>query len=239
MRHDHKNQTGATLLLAILILAGLTLTILTVAALTVQEIRSSRAIAVTEPAISAAETAGEQGVWSIKRNTSLVNCTSGQTTQNLGTNTVVTSCKSYASATLTLKANIPLVFYLYDPNNVNGDIDLSEFPYTWLSATHRSGNFQIGVSISRINNGPFVGSTTVSPGASQTININGVQEDTEGRMQVTISSAGNATVDVNTNQGMPDFPTVDATGCSSKSPVTSCSSNFESYTRRINVTVPQ
>ena len=237
-QRPNSNEAGVTLLLAVLILASLTLSALAIAGFAVQEIRASRAVALAEPAISAAETAGEQGLWAIKRNSSLINCTAGLLSQNLGTNTVVSSCKSYGTATFALQANTPFVFYLYDPNNINGDIDLSGFPYSWLSVNHRAGGFQVAINITRIT-GEFVASAAVNPSANQTVNIPAVSTGSEGRMKVVLTSTGNATVDVNTNQGMPDFPTVDAIGCSSRSAVNDCNANQELYSRRINVIVPQ
>jgi Tfp pilus assembly protein PilX len=236
----NNKQAGVTLLISILVLSGLVLTSLAVAAFAIQEIRSSRAIIVAEPAISAAESAGEQGLWAIKRATSLTTCPT-QTSVNLSNGALVNSCKSYGSATLNLKANTALVFYLYDPDNINGDIDLLAYPYTSLTVIHQSGPFQVTVNVVRLD-GAAVGAqpVIVAPGGMQTINIPAVPAGSEGRMKVTLQSTGNATVNVTTNQGMPNFPTVNAGGCASKTAVSDCNSaTQELFNRRINITVPQ
>lgn len=240
-------EQGVTLLLATLILAGITLTILAIAAFTIQEIRASRAVALTEPAISAAESAGEQGLWALKRSDNLQLCPSA-VSQNLGTNTLSSLCKSYDSATIDVKAGVPFVFYLYNPTDINGDVDLHDYPYTSLSVAYVSGVTTVNVNVARID-GVSTGITppssnvdsTVNP--MQTVNISAVpatNPKTEARMKVTLTSAGNVTLNVDTNRGMPTFPTVDATGCSSRSAVASCTGGAqELFTRRIKVTVPQ
>jgi hypothetical protein len=154
---------------------------------------------------------------------------------------LVNSCKSYSSATFRLKANTPYVFYLFDPNNVNGDIDLLAYPYTSLTVIHQSGAFNIDTTIARLD-GTAVGTqpVTVTPGSTQVINIPPVVTGSEGRMRVTLQSIGDATVNVNTNQGMPNFPTINAGGCASRTSVTDCnSSSQELFNRRINITVPE
>jgi len=237
-------EQGITLLLATLILAGVTLTILAIAAFTIQEIRASRAIALTEPAISAAESAGEQGLWALKRSDNLELCPSA-VSQNLGANTLSSLCKSYDSATIDVKAGVPFVFYLYNPTDINGDVDLHDYPYTSLVVSYVSGSTTVNVNIARID-GVSTGITPPSSNVDssvnpmQTVSIAAVPADTEGRMKVTLTSAGNVTLNVDTNRGMPTFPTVDATGCSSRSAVSSCTGGTqELFTRRIKVTVPQ
>ena len=237
---DSEKQAGVTLLISILVMSGLALASLAVATFAVQELRASRAVTIAEPAISAAESAGEQDLWAIKRGAAIATCPS-QTTVNLGNGALVNSCKSYTSANFNLKANTPFVFYLYDPNNINGDTDLSGYPYTTLTVTHKSGTFQVDTYVVRLDGTP-VGAqpVSVSPGSQQTINIPAVATGAEGRMQVTLQSSGDATVNVNTNQGMPGFPTVTANGCAAKTTVSDCNSTSqELYSRKINVTVPQ
>src|SRR6185503_11801329 len=68
-RNSH-GQAGVTLLIAILILSGLALISSAIAVFTIQEVRSSRATLATEPAIVAAEGAGERGVYALKRSNS-------------------------------------------------------------------------------------------------------------------------------------------------------------------------
>lgn len=258
------SQSGVTLLLAVLIMSGITLMALGIGAFAIQEIRASRAGTLTEPAISAAETAGEQGLWAIKRNNSLPLCPLSNSTpgQNLGPNTLVNSCESFKAATLNLKANTPLVFYLYDPKDINGDIDLqgekncpgqpassnpAGFLYNSMSVAYKSGTNNVNVAVSRID-GTFVANQSIAPGsAPQTIAIPTVSLCSEGRLKVILDpGVADAAVVVDTFKadgtelGMPDFPTVDATGCSSKTPVSDCNSTTqELYTRRIQVEVPQ
>lgn len=243
------NQAGVTLLLSILILSGLTLITVTIGAFAIQELRSSRAVIVTEPAIAAAESAGEQGLWSLKRSGSFATCPT-QNTQTLSNNTFINSCKSYGTATFTVKGGVPFTFYLYNPNDINGDVDLSGFVYNQLQVTHLSGTTFLTASVTRLD-GSTTGITpagapqlTLSPGSlTGTVGIAPVavtNPETEARMKVVLSSVGDATVEVNTNLGMPTFPTVDALGCASRASISSCdSSSQETYGRRINITVPQ
>lgn len=236
----NSKQEGVTLLIAVLVMSGIALISLAVAAFTIQEIRLSRAVTITEPAIAAAESAGEQGLWAIKRSSTLAACPS-QTSYPLANGALVNSCKSYGSAEFDLAANTARSLFLYDPNDINGDVDLLGFPYTTLTVVHQSGQFNIDVYVVRLD-GTAVGSqpVTVTPGSSQTINIPQVQQGYEGRMKVTLQSTGNAKVIVNTNQGMPDFPTVNAGGCASHTAVVDCNSTTqELFSRRINITVPQ
>jgi hypothetical protein len=241
---NFRSQQGVTLLLATLVMAGMTLTILAIAAFSIQEIRASRAIALSEPAISAAESAGEQGLWAIKRSDSLSLCPTA-ISQNLGANTLSMLCKSYGSARIDVKAGVPFVFYLYNPANINGDVDLHDYPYTNMTVDFISGATSININIIRIDGtttgiSPTTSSVNSGVTPSQVINISPVAVNNEGRMKVTLTSSANATVMVDTDRGMPSFPTVDATGCSSRSAVSTCAgSSQELFTRRIQVTVPQ
>jgi Tfp pilus assembly protein PilX len=242
MKHvTRNNQAGVTLLISILIMSGLALISLTVGAFAIQELRASRAVVLAEPAISAAETAGEQGLWAIKRNVSLANCTSGTASSSLANGARVTYCKTYSSAVFDLKASTPFVFYLYDPNNINSNIDLLSYPYNTLTITNQAGNFSADVNVVRLD-GTAVGTqpVTIAPGTTQVINIPAVSAGSEGRMKVTIQSTGAATVAVNTNQGLPNYPTVNAGGCAAKTAVSDCNNTSqELYSRRLNITVPE
>ncbi|OGD72234.1 hypothetical protein A3D09_02910 [Candidatus Collierbacteria bacterium RIFCSPHIGHO2_02_FULL_49_10] len=242
-------EAGVTLLLSILILAGLTLITLSIGSFAIQELRASRAVIVTEPAIAAAESAGEQGLWSIKRSNTLAQCPIGGVSAVAGTglsnNTFVQTCKSYDKALIRIEGGTLLTFYLYDPNNINGDIDLQGFPITSISFAYISGTSPVSISVLRLNNA----TTGISPStavidqsvtSSQTITTNLVAMGTEGRMKVTLTSSTDTTVEVNTNLGMPTYPTVDAYACSSRAAVSNCNSTSqEIFSRRINVTVPQ
>lgn len=210
----------------------------------IQQLRSSRAIIITEPTIVAAESGAEKGLWAIKRTSNLPNCPA-VTSESISVY-LVNYCESFGQATFNIEGGTPFIFYLYNPNDMNGDIDLSGFQYQWMTVSHVSGNFQTTVNVSRIDNsttGISPSSTAVSPGSSQTINISPMpvtNPESEGRMKVTLTSSGDVTVTVNTNQGMPTFPTVDSYACGSRTTVTSCNSTGqEIFTRRINVTVPQ
>lgn len=254
IKQKNNSQSGVTLLVSILVMSGLALISLSVAAFAIQELRSSRAVLVTEPAISAAETAGEQGIWAIKRGTALTNCDPdtglppvGTPTNALANGARVNSCRSFSNATFDLAANTPFVFFLYDPNNINGDVDLLAYPYSALTLIHKAGLSQVTINITRLD-GTAVGAqpVTVAPGATGIVNIPAVFAGSEGRMKVVLQSAGNATVIVDTNKadgtslGLPNFPSVNAAGCASRSVLSDCESpGGELFNRRIKITVPQ
>jgi hypothetical protein len=253
--NEHKaNQAGVTLLIAVLILAGLTLISLSIATFTIQELRASRAIILSEPAIGAAESASEAGIWAIKRNTALIDCTSGTTSSTLTNNSAVSTCKSYGAATLEIKAGVALEFYLYDPNDPNGDIDLqgcgtcpepstnpAGFRYNTLTVTNQTGTNNVDVTVNRVDGTPVVLTASVPPDRSpHDFFMPDVTPGEEGRMLVRLESIVDATILVNTNQGMPNFPTIHSTGCSSKAANVDCSSTSqELFSRKIQVTVPQ
>ncbi len=236
-----------TLLISVLIMAGLTLITLSVGAFAIQEVRSSRAVSLTEPAIAAAETAGEQGLWAIKRGAALPTCPA-VSSQSLG-NSLVNLCKSYGAARFTLDAGQPFVFYLYDPDNINSNTCNTETftpscsgtqYYQQITLTQNSGTLQTDIQVDTID-GVNVATQSLTPGANTTIVIPAsVPGSSDLRFKVTLVSAATATLLVNTNRGMPTFPTVDATGCSSKTAVSNCNTaGQEIFSRRINVTVPQ
>ncbi len=243
MRKISNNQDGVTLLLAILILAGLALVTLAIGSFAIQELRASRAVIISEPAIGAAESGAELGLWAIKRSGTLSTNCDNPTNPTTTNNTFINLCKSFDHAVFDLKGGTPFSFYLYDPDNINTDVDLLGYSYSWINIAQIAGSYQVAVTVQRLDGattGISPSSTTVSPGGNEDILISPVAAGTEGRMKVTLTSSGNVTVDVNTDRGMPTFPTVDSTGCSSKTAVTSCDSGSqEIYTRRINVTVPQ
>jgi hypothetical protein len=226
-----------------LILSSLVLVTLGVASLTVQEIRASRASFVAEPAINAAETGAEAGLWSIKRpGASLADCASSVSPTPMASGmATVLLCKSYGSTLISLKAGVDSSFYLYNPNNQNGDIDLISYPYTRLTITPQS-SVSVGITASRLDgsvNGISPSSTTASISGA-TINISPVVAGQEGRIKVILSAASDVLVNVDTDRGMPGYPIVDATGCSGKVALSACSSASQDlFTRRIKVTVPQ
>jgi hypothetical protein len=242
LKTRNSREAGVTLLLSVMIISGLTLIVVSVAAFAVQELRASRAQLLSEPTIAAAESGGERGLWSIKRETGLETCPLASV-QTFGANNLATYCKSYGAATIAITGGSPYTFFLYDPDNINGDADLIGYPYSSISIQHSSGTYQVNVSVSRLDGsttGISPSSVAVSPGATQSITISPVLAGSEGRMKVVLSSTGNATVIVNTNRGMPTFPTIDSTACGSRGAVSSCTgAGQELFTRRIQVTVPQ
>jgi hypothetical protein len=227
-------QSGVTLLLSVLVMSGLALVTL------------SLGVVLTEPAIAAAESAGEQGLWAIKRGAALSSCPSAGS-QALG-NSLSVLCKTYGAATFDLNANEPFVFYLYDPNNINSNTcnTVSFNPcsgaqiYQTMTVDQANGTFQTDIDVDTVD-GFNVTSQSISPGSDVTINIpSSVSGSSDLRFKVTLVSTGDATVVVNTNQGMPTFPTVNATGCSSKTAVADCNtSGQEIFSRKIQITVPQ
>lgn len=249
---DLNPQAGVTLLLSILIVSGLTLIAVAIATFAVQELRSSRAVIVTEPTIAAAESGGEKGVWVIKREigeASLATCPT-RTIQNLTNNTQVSSCRSFGEATVNISSGQNYVFLLYNTDDINGDVDLLHCNpnqntncYNSITVTYVSGNVNGNVTVTRIDNttgGISPSSATLAPGNPTVISVAPVGPGFEGRMKVVLSAPGDITVRITTDRGMPTIPTVDALACGSQATVTSCSSTSqELFSRRINVTVPQ
>jgi Tfp pilus assembly protein PilX len=230
------SQDGVTLLISIMMLSGILVISVTVGYFAIQELRASRAYVLSEPAVAAAQSGAEKGIWYIKRTSEVLNCANPNST-TLSNNTSVEICKTYQNVTVQLQANTDYVFYLYNPNNINGDPDMSDFPINYLDVTHKSGAYLISVDIIRIT-GESVRTASVNPESSTRLDGLYPGGGQEARMKVTLRSAAKATVELNTNQGMPDFPVIDSSGCSGVSGG-NCSSSTEAYKRKINVTVPQ
>src|SRR5690349_15283446 len=127
-------QKGSTLLLAVFVMASLTLVAIAVSAFTVSEIRASRGNLVTEPAINAAETAAEEALWTLKRtdDLTLVPFCSSSTISNpiTGSNSIAQICRKYSGQNYFIENGSPKAVYLYDPDDVNGDVDLLAYPYS-------------------------------------------------------------------------------------------------------------
>jgi Tfp pilus assembly protein PilX len=232
-------EAGVTLLLAVLILSALTLVTLAVASFAVQEIRSSRSVILSEPAINAAESGAEQGLWNFKRSASSVPDCPATAGQTLTTGTAITGyCKTAVGGTFNLASGLPTVFYLYDPASINGDIDLSGYPYSSLTITNKSTQYSMTVDIQRLD-GTVVGTqTTVAANSTQTISLPAVLSGQEGRMQVTLRSSGAIAVDATTNKGLPDSLTLASTGCSAKLNQTTCNTSTSSpdiFNRKIQI----
>jgi hypothetical protein len=264
----NNDERGVTLLLSVLILAGMFIITVTVTFFAIQELRASRANQLTEPAIVGAETSGEQGVWLIKRNYSAFTdtCPADSTTQVDGTTAspskvVTTRCVTYDKALFQLGPSETKEFYLYDPTNINGNFCMNaDNPpggaacdggqlYKNIEFTMASGSFSLGASAITVDGQTFVGSSVTIPtnGSVATITIpDPIPGSSDERLRVTItnpSSSTSAAVNVTTSGGvlvgLPDYPTVDASGCSALVNVNDCDENSEIFKRRINVTVPR
>lgn len=270
MLHDQDRQAGVTLLLAVMVMAGITLIAVTVAFLAIQEIRVSRADLYSQQAITAAQAGAEEGLWDMKRpdNGTLPQCTSSVTDTNLQA-AAGSFCKSYDNgATINLEVNKPYFVYLYDPDDPNGDSDLTGMTntYTCLTADWLTGgSHNINVYLTRLDGTPVgdksqpatfnrTSTAGLSPcdGNRHQLTINNLQgpSNQDNRMILKLvyceGGAGctadeSASVTVNTNGGMPTLPTIDATGCAGAiTPSDNCTATGqEQFNRRINVTVPQ
>jgi hypothetical protein len=250
-------QDGVTLLLAVLITSGIFIITLTIAVFVTQEIRASRASVLTEPAIIAAETAGESGIYRIKRGgvSSVTNCSASTPYTQVGgatggtTNTRVRSCLDFVPATFELKeTDSPLEFYLYDPTDVNGNFCMEASAcagdqlYQTVVIRHLTGTSNVYVNAITLD-GATVGTQLVSPGTTYSMNIpRDIAGSTDERVKFTmVSTLGTATVQVSTTgtyTGLPDYRTIDAQGCVANVNITNCDGSQETYKRRLNITVP-
>lgn len=249
-----------TLLLSVMIMSAVLIITVTVAFFVVQEIKNSRSSVLTEPAIIAAETGGEQGIYRIKRSVYNPECASTAYTGldgSAGASDVRTkTCVTYGKAVFELSSNdaTPLEFYLYDPNNVNGNLCMeADDPvgnppcdgaqlYTALVIKHLLGNSNVYVNIVTLD-GASVATQVITAGSNNTFPIpaNILSSDDE-RLKVTVlPTFGNATLEISTTGvygGLPDYRTIDAQGCVGKNNITDCETDPETYNRRINITVP-
>ena len=265
------NELGVTMLMSILILSGMFIVTLTVSYFAVQELRASRSSTLTEPAIVAAETAGEQGIWLIKRNTFADTCPYNNPTRVDGTTnsignpakTLTTKCVAFGAAVFELEPSEVLTFYLYDPNDINGNLCLeaddttppcggSNQLYRNINITRVDGNFSVTMEAGTLDvSNNNIGSVTInsaSPNGTILVPADVPASDDE-RMIVTVTNTdavNRATVSITTSapapwgiNGMPDFPTVDAEGCASLSDLPDCDDSREVFKRRINITVPR
>ncbi len=163
-------QSGVTLLFSVFVMSGVAIITITVGFFAVQELKAARAVRLAEPAIMAAETAGETGLWQIKRiNLMPPDCTNpGNPTDLLtGSNALNMKCMSYGSAVLDIQASVPSSFHLYDPDDINGNRNPG---YQWLTVIYKAGSFALTVRIERLD-GTEV-STTVIPPSGPSIQIN-------------------------------------------------------------------
>ncbi len=234
----YKNQDGVTLLLSMFILSALTLVTLSVAAFAIQELRSSRALIASEPAIVAAETGAEHSLWQYKRNGTVPDCSSPSVVNLPSSRSAFEYCRSADGDTYQLVAGVPQKFSLYDPNDIE-NADLSGYNYEYLSVSNRTTSAAVEVRIMRIDGTPVGGQpVTVLSGSPVQIVIPTVATGTEGRMEVTLESSSAAIVDVTTNRGLPHIVSLDSSACSSKQTVPDCNSTSqELYNRKIKVKI--
>lgn len=232
-------ESGVTLLFSVFVMSAVAIITITVGFFAVQELKAARSVRLAEPAILAAEAAGEAGLWSIKRiNLSPPDCTSsGNPTSVLdGSKALNTKCMSYGSATLDIEASVPTSFHLYDPNDINGNLNPG---FLWISATYKAGGNSLTVRVERMDATEI--STTVIPPSSPSVQINLPSNPADdNRFKVILTSSGKVTVDMNTNKGMPDFPTLNAEGCTTTaSDPNSCLTSVDAYRRRLHILVPR
>lgn len=218
-------------------MSGVALITMTVGFFAIQELRASRAAALSEPAIGAAESAAEQGIWSSVRGSGVSSCQQGVNTLLLqGSRVWSTSCYFNADATLGIVAGTSTTLFLYDSNNINGNLNPG---YGNLTVTHKTGTNAVTVRIERLDGSP-VSTSSVSPG-SQPANISLPSNPLDdNRFRVTLSSSGNITINVTTNQGMPDYPTLTAEGCMTRTTdPAACIQASDSLKRKINILLPR
>ncbi len=258
-----KSQKGITLLLSVIIMMIILLVTLTVSFLATQEIRASRSVFLAELAITGAQSAGEEGLWALKRQGSFDNCNSNPAYTPLSSSNgkvQIRRCKKFDSVLVTLEANKPLVILLYDPIDPNGNLCMNE-NYTAGSYTGCSGN----PLINRINVFQNSGASPVSvsaqdfdlnnpwsvSGSAQTIGATIIPADmnipdpipgsSDERLSLILDPGVNeATVTITvTPNGLPNFPTIDAEACAAGKDITACTDSDDILKRRVNITVPQ
>lgn len=234
----NSSEAGVTLLLSVFIMSAVSIITLTVGFFAIQELRASKSIVLSEPAIGAANTAAEAGLWQIHRQGTMPpNCTGVPDTEVLsGSQALKMNCMAYGSAVLSVAGGTPNSFYLYDPNNINGNLNPG---YTSLTATYKSGTTTLTVTAQRLN-GTVVGTMNVIPGSGPTQMTLPSNPGDDNRFKVILTSTGNLSVEMNTNLGMPDFPTLNAAGCMTMTATpANCLGASESFQRRLDVLVPQ
>ncbi len=255
------SQDGVAILLAVMIISAITVITTTVAFFVIQEVRTNRATALTEPAIVAAETAGEQGIYRVKRSNFSASCGTAPYTQLDGSTTTnsstrIRSCLATGPTVFQFTSAEPLVVYLYDFTNVQGNTCMEDDAvcpadgggsgnqlYTSLIVKYLTGSFSVNVDIDTVDgvnyaNGTLTrGQTGTYPIARNILNSN------DERLRITLTAtSGSATVEISTTglyAGLPDYRTLDAEGCVSFGQnVANCDANSEMYTRRLNITLP-
>ncbi|MBX4187902.1 MAG: hypothetical protein KW793_02075 [Candidatus Doudnabacteria bacterium] len=263
IRNKTEQQKGVAILLAVLLISAITVISTTIAFFLIQEVKSNRATYMTEPAIVAAESAAEQGIYQIKRGTAVSSCDSNPTFGNVdpANNKVkYRNCLIASKATFQIDQSKDLVLYLYDPTNINGNLCMettSSCPldgngsgtqlFTSLNIQHVTGGL-VTATLESLD-GLYSTTQLVSIGSKAIIPIaRNLPNAEDERLKVTISTGSIATIDVDAGmagnlgvyQGLPSYATIDAEACSAFNVTpTTCDTAGEIYTRRINVTLPQ
>jgi type II secretory pathway pseudopilin PulG len=259
-----KNQDGITLLLAIMVMSGIAAITVTVAFFVMQEVRAARSSALTEPAIVAAESAGEQGIYQIKRGTFNTTCDTAVYTQIDGrtttgsVNTRIKKCIVNKPAVIDIKPSDPFETTLYDPNNVQGNKCLEDDAvcpqsgggtgrqlYSSVVVQHLSGGFDGRLTISTFDGLTYASNVVIPRNGTATVPIDrDILNSTDERLLLTVTSpSGDITVQISTTgvyTGLPDYRTVDAEGCVGLTNITSCeTTTSEVFKRRLNITLPR
>lgn len=254
-------QDGITILFSILIMSTIAVISFAVASFVVIEVRGSRASTLTEPAIVAAETAGEQSIFLIKRGTFTTDCSSASYTQTSGTtggstNTRIKKCLTSVPATFQFTNADPLVVYIYDPNDVNGNTCMEQSTpcnssgvgtgsqlFSSVIVRYLTGDFNIDVDMVTLD-GIVVTNSTLTPTSTGTYPIAlDIPSASDERLRLTLTpTSGSSTVEISTTgvyNGLPDYQTVDLEGCVSLVNITNCESSNETHKRRLNITLPR
>jgi hypothetical protein len=242
----NSSEAGITLLLSIFLMSTISLIAITVTALAIQGIRNSRAIALSEPAIGQAHSGAEEGIWGIKRASTLATCGSPTKNSDTPTGNVYSArqyCQSSDAVSFNLSGSSPVVFYLYDTAAPNGPpdscttaptsppqaicrhlLDLSgmDTQFGQLTADYVNGLHPIHVAVAKLNGDP-VGSadiTTATPERSIPLILT-TGDGIDNRMSVTMTcficaSGETTTVTVNTDAGIPSVSKIESTGCAQR-----------------------
>ena len=255
-----KQQSGVTLLISILIMSGIVLISLAVAAFTIREIRNSRAVALTEPALGAAESGGEQALWELKRGnnpSALPDCPT-QSGSNLTTNNIRTEyCLTYGAALLDLEPGVEKQILLYDANDQNGNICMNvnytvgqhsgcsgAAIFSSISFQRISGTGAIDIAVTDL-----VGNPAVSPASQSTFSLNNdnirtvdiddpISDSNDERLRIRLLSTAPARVRVTSSPvGLPDYPIIRSSGCSSKGAVGAGCTGNEVFNRNLELGV--
>ena len=260
-------EDGITLILTVIMVSGIAVITSTVAFFVVQEIRNARSSRLAEPAIVAAESAGEQGLFLIKQGASVPACGSSvQYTEPDGSSgpsdTLILKCISTQPATFTFTNSNPVTFFLYDPNDVNGNTCMEDDAvcpsdgngtgnqlFTQVIIDYVNGTNSLDVKIDTLDGVTYLPSATILPGNTGTYIIDrNIVGSNDERLMVTLTPSATtsnpSTVDVSTAglyTGLPDYQTIDASGCrSSTNNITNCdTASDEVFKRRINITLPR